>query len=214
MANKTLTEFIDRALSQNQSRDAIRQALLDAGWKQDEVRNALSGFADVDFPLAVPKPAPYKSAQIAFLYLLFFILLGIVAFSLGNLLFALVNSVYPAPSPNEWQIRGHERQIRSGISGLVVGAPLFFLLGRYLMKKRRETPELKRSQIRKWLTYITLVIAGATLVGDAISLVYNFLDGDFTPKFLLKSLIVALIAGSVFIYFLKDAEKGDEGSET
>ena len=70
---------------------------------------------------------------------------------------------------------------------------------------------MQRSRIRKWLTYISLVIAGCTLVGDGISLVYNFLGGDLTTRFVLKSLVVAVIAGAIFTYFISDAEKGDKG---
>ena len=46
-------------------------------------------------------------------------------------------------------------------------------------------------------------------MGDATSLVYNFLGGGLTVRFVLKSLIVGLIAGAIFMYFISDAEKGD-----
>ena len=70
---------------------------------------------------------------------------------------------------------------------------------------------MQRSRIRKWLTYVSLVVAGCTLVGDGMSLVYNFLGGDLTVRFVLKSLVVAVIAGAIFTYFIGDAEKGDQG---
>ena len=99
--------------------------------------------------------------------------------------------------------------MRGGIAGLVVASPIFFFLARFLSKARQKDPELQRSQIRKWLTYLTLVAAGATLVGDAISLVYNLLEGDLTLRFVLKSIVVAMIAGAIFIYLIRDAESGD-----
>ena len=212
MANKTLADFVRDSLERGQKRAAISKALTDAGWQVDEVKDALSVYADVNFPVAVPKPRPYMPARVAFLYLLYFILLAIVSFSLGNILFALIENLFPQTGQTKaWEVARNEGQIRAGISGLVVAAPIFFFLARKLAKKREKTPELKRSAVRKWLTYLTLVIAGSTLVGDAISLVYNLLDGEMTTRFFLKSLVVALIAGGIFIYFIKDAERGDEG---
>jgi hypothetical protein len=215
MANKELTDFVKQGLEAGQSRAAISNALRAAGWKADEIKDALHSFADIDFPIAVPRPRPYLSARVAFLYLLFFIMLAIVAWSLGSLLFAMINMALPdAANRNTYRAHWTLRQMRFGIAGLVVASPIFFFLARFLSKARQKDPALQRSQIRKWLTYLTLVAAGATLVGDAISLVYNLLNGDLTLRFILKSLVVAGIAGTIFIYLMRDAESGDgEGAK-
>ena len=63
--------------------------------------------------------------------------------------------------------------------------------------------------VRKWLTYATLIIASCTLVGDAIGLVYNFLAGELSARLILKLLVVAILSGGVFFYFIRDAEEGD-----
>ena len=210
MANSTLTQFVKEALEKGQDRNGIRSALLTAGWREQEVDEALAAYSDVAFPVAVPKPSAYLSAREAFFYLLFFILLGVVAFNLGSLLFALIDKVVPDLLEQESYRAGMlDRQIRGAISGLVVGTPLFLWLARILLKARRENPALQRSRIRKWLIYISLVIAGMVLVGDAISLVYNFLNGELTWRFALKSLVVAAIAGSIFGYFITHAEQDE-----
>lgn len=72
---------------------------------------------------------------------------------------------------------------------------------------------MQRSRVRKWLTYVTLVIAACTLIGDAIGLVYGFLNGDLTTRVTLKFLVVAAIAGAIFLYFIRDAERGDENDQ-
>lgn len=69
---------------------------------------------------------------------------------------------------------------------------------------------MQRSRVRKWLTYLTLVITACTLIGDAIGLVYNFLSGDLTTRLALKLMVIAAIAGVIFVYFIRDAERGDE----
>ena len=126
MANSTLTQFVKEALEKGQDRSGIRTALVDAGWRAQEVDDALAAYSDVAFPIAVPKPAVYLSAREAFFYLLFFILLGVVAFNLGSLLFALIDTVIPDVLEKEsYRASALDRQIRGAISGLVVGTPLF-----------------------------------------------------------------------------------------
>ena len=210
MANSTLTQFVKEALEKGQDRNGIRAALLTAGWREQEIDEALAAYSDVVFPIAVPKPAAYLSAREAFFYLLFFILLGVVAFNLGSLLFALIDKVVPDQLEREsYRASAQDRQIRGAISGLIVGTPLFLWLARILLKARQENPALQRSRIRKWLIYISLVIAGIVLVGDATSLVYNFLNGELTWRFTLKSLVVAAIAGGIFGYFITHAERDE-----
>ncbi len=209
MASKVLDEFVRDALESGESRDAIVAVLLKAGWRKGEVDTALGAYSDVPFALAVPRPQPYLSAREAFYYLLFFILLGIVAYNLGSLLFALIDRYVPDSAADLNQGRWADGQIRFAMAGLIVGGPIFLWLGRTLRNARARHPDLERSRIRKWLTYISLVIAGCVLVGDAISLVYNFLSGELTTRFLLKSLVIAAIAGGIFVYFFGDAEKGD-----
>lgn len=209
MANATLDAFIKEAFNRGESGDRIGAALVSAGWTKKEVDAALAEWVVTESGLAVPKPKAYVSAREAFLYLVMFLLLGIVAFHLGSLLFALIDTTIP----DEVEIYGAdylESQIRRGIAGLVVAGPLFIWLAMHIRKQRRVNPMMQRSRVRKWLTYITLVIAACTLIGDAIGLVYGFLNGDLTTRVTLKFLVVAAIAGAIFLYFIRDAEQGDE----
>jgi hypothetical protein len=210
MANTTLTQFVKESLDKGQSRPLIRSALVDAGWRASEVDDALNAFAEVAFPVAVPRPQAYLSAREAFFYLLFFILLGVVSYNLGSLLFALVDTFVEDNIEREsyWG-EGIDRQIRGAIAGLIVGTPIFLWLARILLRARKDNPALQRSRIRKWLIYISLVIAGSVLVGDAISLVYSFLNGELTLRFALKSFVIAAIAGTIFGYFLPHAERDE-----
>jgi hypothetical protein len=210
MASSTLETFIREALNRGQDRARIASALVAAGWTRKEVDAALSGYADTDLGMAVPRPKPYVSAREAFLYLVLFILLGVVAWNLGSLLFALIDTAIADDLENEYGFFSRENQIRSAISGLVVGTPIFAWLALHIRKQRRTNPAMQRSVVRKWLTYITLIIASCTLIGDAIALVYSFLSGDLSARLVLKLLVIAAIAGGIFLYFIRDAEKGDE----
>jgi hypothetical protein len=210
MPNSDLDNFVFEALNRGQPREKIATALVGAGWTQKEVDAALADYAVTDLGMAVPKPRPYVSAREAFLYLVLFILLGVVAWNLGSLLFALIDIAIHDELDGEYGFWSRDTQIRSSIAGLVVGTPIFAWLALHVRKQRRTNPAMQRSRVRKWLTYVTLIIASCTLIGDAIALVYNFLSGELSARLILKLLVIAILAGGVFLYFIRDAEKGDE----
>ncbi|HVZ98799.1 MAG TPA: DUF5671 domain-containing protein [Caulobacterales bacterium] len=212
MANATLDAFVREALGKGHEPARIAAALQSAGWTKKEVDAALAEWVVTDFGMVAPKPKAYVSAREAFLYLVLFLLLGIVAWHLGSLLFALIDKTIPDPldRSGEYLIQSRDAQIRSGVAGLVVGGPLLLWLSLHIRKQRRANPAMQRSRVRKWLTYLTLVIAACTLIGDAIGLVYNFLSGDLNTRLGLKMFVIAAIAGAIFLFFIRDAERGDE----
>ncbi len=205
-----LDNFVKEALARGESRERLASALVSAGWTPKEVEASLAGWADTGLGFAVPRPKPYVSAREAFLYLVLFILLGVVAWNLGALLFALIDTLIHDELDSGYGLWNRDSQIRSSISGLVVGTPIFAFLALHIRKQRRTNPAMQRSVVRKWLTYITLIIAACTLIGDAIALVYSFLSGELSARLILKLIVVAAIAGGVFLYFIQDAEKGDD----
>ncbi len=216
MANQTLDTFIRDALNRGEPRDRIAAALVSAGWTQREVDSTLNDYAVTDLGMAVPKPRPYVSAREAFLYLVLFILLGVVAWNLGSLLFALIDLAIYDELDNpygDFFFGNRDYQIRAAIAGLVVGGPLFAWLALHIRKQRRTNPAMQRSVVRKWLTYVTLIIAACTLIGDVISLVYNFLAGELSTRLILKLLVVGILSGGVFFYFIRDAEEGDANDQ-
>ena len=65
-----LREFVREALARGMSRELIREKLLAAGWRAEEVETALDAYADIDSPIPVPRRRPYLSARETFFYLL------------------------------------------------------------------------------------------------------------------------------------------------
>jgi amino acid transporter len=55
--------------------------------------------------------------------------------------------------------------------------------------------------------HFTLFAAAIVIIGDLVSLVFRFLNGDLTIQFVLKVLTVFLIAASVFTYYLWNIRK-------
>ena len=208
MANKDLVGFLKEGLERGLPREQLQEVLLEAGWPSDQVRDALGGFADVEFPIAVPRPMPYLLAREAFIYLVLFTTLYVSAFNLGSLLFQLINRAFPDPSIDPaFAMRVSRDVIRWAISFLVVSFPVFVFVSWSNEKAVRRDPSRRLSKVRRWLTYLTLFSAASILVGDVVGMVYNLLGGELTTRFVLKALTVGVISGSVFGYYLQDLRR-------
>ena len=59
-----------------------------------------------------------------------------------------------------------------------------------------------------------LFIGAMTLIGDVITLIYNFLGGELTTRFVLKVVTVAVIAGAVIAYYFADLRAEDREPQT
>ncbi len=71
-------------------------------------------------------------------------------------------------------------------------------MSRLIARDIAADPNKRYSKVRRWLTYLTLFFASGIIIGDVITLLYNLLGGEITIRFLLKALVVAFIAGTVF----------------
>lgn len=188
----------------------IHAALRKANWKDDEVKGALDMYADVAFPIPVPKRKPYGAAREAFMYLVLFLCLYISAFSFGSLLFHFINRWIP--DAIRYYESGDLSAVRMSVASLIVAFPLYLWLSSLLAAAIRRDPERKGSKVRKWLTYITLFIAAGVIIGDLITLLFNLLGGELTARFSLKVLSVLLIAGLIFGYYLWDLRQEEKES--
>jgi hypothetical protein len=188
----------------------VEDVLSRAGWSGDQIRNALQGYADVEFPIPVPRPKPYLSAREAFMYLLLFSTLYLSAFNLGVLVFYYINLAFPdaAQMYNEYARQG----VRWALSSLIVSFPVFAYVSSIVGRSVRKDPGKRRSNVRRWLMYLTIFAAASVLIGDFITLVYNVLGGELTTRFILKALTIAVIAGTIFGYYLSDLRLEDTKS--
>jgi len=171
-------------------------------------------FADIEFPLPVPRPKPYLSAREAFMYLILFTTLYISAFNLGHLIFQFINRAFPDPSAPAAIAQYARYSIRWSVSSLIVAFPIFLYMSNRLNNAVMRDPIKRASKIRRWLTYMTLFITAGFIIGDLIALVNNLLGGGLTWRFVLKVLTVAIIAGAVFGYYTWDLRHEEMEAET
>ena len=210
--NSELRAFIKEALERGHDREEIRSVLLDAGWRDSEIRNGLSGFADVDFSVAVPRPAPYLHAREAFLYLVSFIALYVAAISFGILVFGLID--YSFPDALDYRDGFSSESGATAIASIIVAFPLYLFLMRWLGRQVAADPERRQSLVRRWLTYLTLVVGAGIILGDLIALLANVLTGDPTLRFALKAISILAITGCIFGYYLWDMRQTEASTAT
>ena len=156
--------------------------------------------------MPVPRPRASLSAREAFLYLVLFATLYYTAWHLGSLLFDLINHALPDPAA----ARGYDyfgASMRWSVASLLIAFPVFAFVANHLAKELRAHPIKRLSPVRRWLTYLTLYLAAIALICDLTTLVYNLLGGELSLRFVLKVLVVAAIAGSVFGYYLHDLRR-------
>ena len=208
-ATEELELFAKEALSRGIEKPAITKAMIEAGWTPEQARTAMDAYAEVPFPIPVPKPRPQLSAREAFLYLLLFTTLYFSCYHLGSLLFDLINRAYPDPAVADLQ-QWVEEEMRWSVSYLLITFPAFGFLARYIASDVAKHPVKRLSPIRRWLTYLTLFIAAGALIGDLATLVHSVLAGELTTRNSLKVLVVILIAGTVFGFYLRDLRR-EEG---
>ncbi len=122
-------------------------------------------------------------------------------------LFNLIDKTFPAMDGG-YSYFGYDAYgsgMRFAISTLIVMFPLFVYLSRLYRKIAASDSSIRESKIRKWLIYLTLFLAGLTIAIDLITLINSFLQGtDITAAFLLKVLVVLIVALKVFYFYLQD----------
>jgi len=141
----------------------------------------------------------------------FFIYLGIVAtlyFSLGSLLallFNYINYLYPdVLTDTSYYYDPYTTAVRLSLAMLIIIFPVFLGLSYYLNNELRFNPAKKDIGIRKWLLLLTIFLGGAIVLGDLVTLVNTFLNGEVTARFGYKVLAVLIVIGITLYYYILD----------
>jgi hypothetical protein len=207
----SLNEFIEAARAHGAADDFLAELLERRGWPRKEIYRAFGGVYERLTGFEIPSRGAglAESARDAFLYLLSFGTLATWTCGLGSLFFTLIDQAFP-------DLIGPQRygnpiiDISGAMASLIVAFPVYLFTMRLLIRGVRKQPEKLESGVRKWLTYIALLIAAATVIGDLIAFLSYFLRGELTTRFVLKVVTVLAIAGGVFWYYLLWLEKPTE----
>lgn len=212
MEPNNIVAYVLERVRAGASKEAVQEQLLAVGWSEDEVE---ATYAEALVAIGVPVPeegarggyAKRSSTVEIVLNFFSFILLGVVVIALGTLYFAVINKFFPDPLMDQYSYRGVSDAVHYAIAALVIGFPLYYASVRLWFKKFRQDETKMESKLTKWVTYLVLLAASVTIVGDLITAVYTFLQGELTARFFLKALTVLVIAGAIFGFYFLERKK-------
>ena len=121
------------------------------------------------------------------------------------LLFGIINLQFPDAADSYWQIESAHNGIRYAIAVLVIFFPAYLIITRMVNKARRDEGALYHT-LTRWLIYLALLVAGIIMLADLAVVVYTFLGGDITTRFIFKALVLLAVIGAAFYYYALDAK--------
>lgn len=208
MSGGTLHEFLDAAKHQGVTDENLVGLLRGRGWSEEDIYRALADHYEGHTGLHVPVYKRSGSAKDAFLYLLSFSTLATWTFGAGSLMFTLIDRWIKDPLSPMNYYQGGFYQMTDSLACIIVAFPIYIFVMRYIIRETEGHPAKLESPVRKWLTYIALLIAACMVVGDLITFLTYFLRGDLTIRFVAKVAVVLVIAGGVFWYYMGSLQKG------
>jgi hypothetical protein len=121
------------------------------------------------------------------------------------LIFGVITLSYPDAAAGIWEAESATSSIRLGIAMVLVFFPTYLVLTRTINTLRRQDTGNTYLTLTKWLIYLSLLVGGGVLLGDLVTVIMAFLEGEITIRFILKAGAVLLIVGAACYYYLLDA---------
>lgn len=155
---------------------------------------------------------PKTTPKDFFLHLGAIVALYISVTSVLTLIFAVIDQLYPPPF-------GYGDPYASGVSlamaMLIVAFPLYILFMRIISGIEKISPEKRELSVRKWLTFITLFVAGIVIAIDLIVLLQKFFAGEeITLSFALKVISIIVVLAAVFGFYLREIHRATTDDDT
>jgi len=205
-----LREFVEAAKAQGASEETVAGVLRGRGWSNEDIYRALADYYERRSGLKVPVYKRSGSAKDAFLYLLSFSTLATWTIGAGSVMFTLIERWFkdplsPATYPSYYSNNSYE--MANSLACVIVAFPIYVFVMRYIVRELEGHPGKLESPVRKWLTYLALLITACVVVGDLISFLTYFLRGEITARFVAKSAVVLVLAGGVFWYYFGSLQR-------
>jgi hypothetical protein len=204
-----LNKFLDAARSQGATDQTLLALLRGRGWPEEDVYGLLADYFESKSGLRVPTYKRSGSAKDAFLYLLAFSTLATWTIGLGSAMFTLIERWFADPLAPRTYYQNSYYEMAGALASLIIAFPVYLWVTRYIVRELETHPEKLESAVRKWLTYIALLIAAGVVVGDLITFLTFFLRGELTVRFVAKVATVLLISGGVFWYYFGSLRKAE-----
>jgi hypothetical protein len=90
---------------------------------------------------------------------------------------------------------------RMAIATLIIFFPIFLVLMRFWRKAIKAGLSTMEGTIHKWMIYLVLFMSAVTAAIDLVTLVRYFVAGEITTRFILKVVVVLVVALYVGVYY-------------
>lgn len=139
----------------------------------------------------------------------FFLWIGALAalyLSVFSFVFLLFNYIdYAFPNALAYMPNPYDGGMPFEMASLAVLVPVYIALAFAIRRLIARDPSRADVWVRRWAIILTLFVAGTTVAIDAITLLAKFFRGEeLTVAFLLKALVVLVVAALAFWYFIYD----------
>lgn len=124
--------------------------------------------------------------------------------ALITLLFGIVNILFPDSALYSID---DTSGMRFAIAVLIVTFPTYIILTRFVHTFARKEADALYSTLMKWLLYTSLLIGSVVFLGDVIAIIFTYLNGEITARFLLKALILLVVIGSALLYYFLEVRQ-------
>lgn len=203
-ADPELVGFVRAAKNQGVSDEFVVSLLSQRGWSERRIYAAFSSFYAETLGMPVPARAgQVENARDAFYYLLNFITLGFWTVALGRIFYILIARAFPDPTQTPYYAESLRNQISWQVATVVITFPVFVFVHNMIGRELAKRPDLYDSGVRRWLTYLALVLAALVVLTDGVWFISALLRGELTIRFVLDSLVLLVLGGGVFLYYLK-----------
>jgi Domain of unknown function (DUF5671) len=209
-SDSRIANFVEKASAAGIPPESMAKVLTARGWPEKDVYDALADHYHRLTGVEVPRRGGVAaSAKDAFFYLLIFSTLATWTVAFGCLAFTLIDRWIADPLFTGYQQNFDSYTISWSLAALIVAFPLYLLVSRAVAGDAVRQPEKLDSPVRKWLTYMALVIAACVFMGDLIAVLTHLLRGELTSRFVLKALVVLALSGGVFTYYFSGLRRTD-----
>ncbi len=124
-------------------------------------------------------------------------------FALMTIVFVVIDRLFPdlLTQNNMYRIREGTESLHTAIALLAVTLPASLAVTLLMRRMTTRDTQLFTSPVRKYGIGMTLVVSALAVCGAIFSIVFQFLQGELSSRFLTKALSVLVIGGSLFWYY-------------
>lgn len=209
----SIREFIERTKAAGASEETIVGMLMARGWAEKQAYEALAAHYERVTGMEIPRLGGAGTAsKDTFFYLIIFSTLSTWIFAVGALAFLMIERWWPDPlaAAQDYQRSEYRWVLSWTVATMLVAYPVFLLVSRVVLRDEGQHPAKRQSPVRRWLTYMVLVVAAGIVIGDLISWLTYALRGELTLRVLAKGFVVLALSGGVFYYYFGGLKLSEE----